>query len=222
MLEYFKNAIEIKDAFITETWTTVYMTLITALIAGFFGIILGVILSVTEEGGILENPPLHNILDKIINIGRSIPFVILIALIAPFTRFILGTTVGNAGAMVPLVVGTTPFYARQVQNALAEVDRGVVEAAQAMGFSPFKIITNVYLSEGKEGLIRSGAVTIISLIGLTAMAGAVGAGGLGKVAISYGYYRFKQDITLVATILILILVFIVQWLSNILIRLVKH
>lgn len=222
LYEYFKNSIELKEMFIDETIVTIYLTLVTALIAGFFGIILGVILSITEEGSILENATLHSILDKIINIGRSIPFVILIAIIAPFTRFLLGTTIGNAGALVPLVVGTTPFYARQVQNALAEVDKGVIEAAQAMGFSPTKIITNVYLSEAKEGLIRAGAVTIISLIGLTAMAGAVGAGGLGKVAISYGYYRFKDDITLVSTILILILVFIVQAISNIIIKLIKH
>ena len=146
----------------------------------------------------------------------------MLAIIAPITRLIAGTTIGNTAAIVPLVAGTVPFYARQVQNALSEVDKGVIEAAQAMGFAPLQIITNVYLSEAKEGLIRAGAVTIISLIGLTAMAGAVGAGGLGKVAISYGYNRFKDDITLVATILILLLVFIVQAIANLTIRLVKH
>ncbi len=221
-MSYFQNAIEIKDMLIAETFATIYMVAVTAAISAIFGIAIGVVLAITEEGAILHNQRFHSILDKLVNIGRSIPFVIMLAIIAPITRLITGTTIGNTAAIVPLVAGTVPFYARQVQNALSEVDKGVIEAAQAMGFAPIQIITNVYLSEAKEGLIRAGAVTIISLIGLTAMAGAVGAGGLGKVAISYGYNRFKDDITLVATILILLLVFIVQAVANLAIRLVKH
>lgn len=207
---------------IAETFATIYMVLSTAAISAVFGIAIGVLLAITEDGAILDSPRFHSALDKLVNIGRSVPFVIMLAIIAPITRLIAGTTIGNTAAIVPLVAGTVPFYARQVQNALSEVDKGVIEAAQAMGFAPLQIITNVYLSEAKEGLIRAGAVTIISLIGLTAMAGAVGAGGLGKVAISYGYNRFKDDITLVATILILLLVFIVQAIANLTIRLVKH
>ena len=221
-MSYFQNAIEIKDMMIAETFATIYMVLSTAAISAVFGIAIGVLLAITEEGAILDSPRFHSVLDKLVNIGRSVPFVIMLAIIAPITRLIAGTTIGNTAAIVPLVAGTVPFYARQVQNALSEVDKGVIEAAQAMGFAPLQIITNVYLSEAKEGLIRAGAVTIISLIGLTAMAGAVGAGGLGKVAISYGYNRFKDDITLVATILILLLVFIVQAIANLTIRLVKH
>lgn len=222
MSQYFQNAIELKDMFIQETIATIYMVAVTSVIAAVFGIILGVILSITEEGAILQNNKFHSILDKIVNIGRSLPFVIMLAIIAPLTRLIVGTTIGNTAAIVPLVMGTVPFYARQVQNALSEVDKGVIEAAQSMGFGPVQIITNVYLSEAKEGLIRAGAVTVISLIGLTAMAGAIGAGGLGKMAISYGFNRFKDDVTLVATVLILLLVFIVQAIANIAIKLVKH
>ncbi len=221
-MSYFKNAIELKSMFIEETFATIYMVGITAAISAVFGIIIGVFLAITEDGAILDSPKLHSVLDKLVNIGRSIPFVIMLAIIAPITRLIVGTTIGNTAAIVPLVAGTVPFYARQVQNALSEVDRGVIEAAQAMGFPPWRIVTNVYLSEAKEGLIRSGAVTIISLIGLSAMAGAIGAGGLGKMAISYGYNRFNGDVTLVATVLILLLVFIVQAISNLIIRLIKH
>lgn len=222
MGEYFKNANELKEMFVTETFATIYMVLTTSFVSGFFGILIGMALSVTEQGAILEHKKLHSVLDKIVNIGRSIPFVIMLAIIAPLTRFLVGTTIGNTAAIVPLVIGTVPFYARQVQNTFSEVDKGVIEAAQSMGFSPIKIVLFVYISEAKEGLIRAGAVTIISLIGLTAMAGAIGAGGLGKMAISYGYNRFKQDVTLVATALILLLVFLVQAASNLIIRKLHH
>lgn len=222
MSNYFQHAIELKDMFILETWATIYMVLVTSLIAGIFGILIGVLLAITENGAIKQNRALHSILDKLVNIGRSLPFVIMLAIIAPLTRLLVGTTIGNSAAIVPLVAGTVPFYARQVQNALSEVDKGVIEAAQSMGFGTAHIITNVYLSEAKEGLIRAGAVTVISLVGLTAMAGAIGAGGLGKMALSYGYNRLHDDVTLVATILILLLVFIIQAIANLAIRLVKH
>ncbi len=221
-MDYFKNAYELKDMFFDETIATIYMVAVTAIIAGIFGIILGVILSITEDKGILPKPKLHNILDKIVNIGRSLPFVLLLAIIAPITRLIVGTTIGNSAAIVPLVLGTIPFYARQVQNVLAEVDKGIIEAAQSMGFKPIDIIKDVYLGESKAGLIRAGALTIISVIGFSAMAGAIGAGGLGKLAIAYGYNRFKTDVTIVATVLILILVFIVQFIANLAIKKVSH
>lgn len=222
MSNYFQHAIELKDMFVLETWATIYMVLVTSLIAGIFGILIGVLLAITENGAIKQNRALHSILDKLVNIGRSLPFVIMLAIIAPLTRLLVGTTIGNSAAIVPLVAGTVPFYARQVQNALSEVDKGVIEAAQSMGFGTAHIITNVYLSEAKEGLIRAGAVTVISLVGLTAMAGAIGAGGLGKMALSYGYNRLHDDVTLVATILILLLVFIIQAIANLAIRLVRH
>lgn len=205
-----------------ETLATLYMVGATAVVSGIVGIIIGIILSVSEEGGIMENKTLYSILDKIVNIGRSIPFVIMVAILVKFTRMLVGTAIGNTAAIVPLSVATIPFFARQVQNALSGVDKGVIEAAQSMGFGPKDIIWSVYLPEARESLIRNSAVTIISLIGLTAMAGAIGAGGLGKVALSYGHQRFNTDITLVCTILILLIVFIVQWVSDLIIRRLRH
>ena len=165
---------------------------------------------VTREGNILENKLVYLILDKIVNVFRSIPFIILAMLLIPFTRFIIGTTIGIPGAIVPLVVATVPFFSRQVQLALTEVDKGVIEASVAMGCTPLEIIFRVYLKEGLPSLIRAGSLTIISLIGLTTMAGAFGAGGIGNVAISRGYNRFQGDVIIVSTLIMLIVVFICQ------------
>ncbi|CZQ88676.1 methionine ABC transporter permease [Trichococcus ilyis] len=219
---FLPNVSEIWDEVIQSTWETLYMTLIAGLIAGGLGVILGVILLVTQDGGILENKYLYSILDKLVNIFRSLPFIILMALIVPFTRFVVGTSIGTTASIVPLVVATVPFYARQIQNALVEVDPGVIEAAQSMGASPWEIIFRVYLKEGLPGIIRVSSVTIINLIGLTAMAGAIGGGGLGNLAITRGYNRFQNDVTLVATIIILIIVFISQAIGNALVKKVSH
>ena len=201
---------------------TLYMVTMTALIAGFLGIILGVILLITDENGLTPNHVLYNILDKLVNVFRSLPFIILLAVIYKLTRFIVGTSIGSTAAIVPLVISTIPFFARQIQNALLEVDPGVVEAAQAMGTSNLDIIFRVYLKEGLASIIRVSAVTIINVIGLTAMAGAVGGGGLGNLAISRGYNRFQNDVILVATGLILIIVFISQAIGNYLVKKVSH
>jgi D-methionine transport system permease protein len=198
------------------------MVTMTALIAGVLGIILGVILLITDENGLTPNHLLYNILDKIVNVFRSLPFIILLGVIYKLTRFIVGTSIGSTAAIVPLVISTTPFFARQIQNALLEVDPGVVEAAQAMGTSNLDIIFRVYLKEGLASIIRVSAVTIINVIGLTAMAGAVGGGGLGNLAISRGYNRFQDDVILVATGLILIIVFISQAIGNYLVKKVSH
>ena len=222
MTTFLPNVSEIWDEVLLSTWETLYMTLIAGLIAGGLGVILGVILLVTEDGGILENKHLYNVLDKLVNIFRSLPFIILMALIVPFTRFVVGTSIGTTASIVPLVVATVPFYARQIQNALVEVDAGVIEAAQSMGASPWEIIFRVYLKEGLPGIIRVSSVTIINLIGLTAMAGAIGGGGLGNLAITRGYNRFQNDVTLVATIIILIIVFISQAIGNALVKKVSH
>ncbi|MGB4794189.1 MAG: methionine ABC transporter permease [Trichococcus flocculiformis] len=219
---FLPNVSEIWDEVLLSTWETLYMTLVAGLIAGVLGVILGVILVVTEDGGILENRHLYNVLDKLVNIFRSLPFIILMALIVPFTRFVVGTSIGTTASIVPLVVATVPFYARQIQNALVEVDAGVIEAAQSMGASPWEIIFRVYLKEGLPGIIRVSSVTIINLIGLTAMAGAIGGGGLGNLAITRGYNRFQNDVTLVATIIILIIVFISQAIGNALVKKVSH
>lgn len=219
---FFENAIAIKGEFLTATLSTLYMTLVTAVFAGIIGLVLGVILILTQPGGLKEHKLLFNILDKIVNLFRSIPFIILLAVIAPITRSIVGTTIGDTAAIVPLVFGTAPYFARQVQNALSEVDSGIIEAAKAMGDSPFDIVTGVYLREGLPSLIRVSAITLISLIGLTAMAGAVGAGGLGNLALMKGYNRFNDDITLVATVIILILVYLVQGIADIITRKIEH
>lgn len=219
---YFPNVVAISDEFVEATIQTLYMTFWTALIAGILGIILGIVLVVTRPGGILESRGLFELLDKIINIVRSIPFIILLALLGTTTRLIVGTTIGEIAALVPLIAGIIPFFARQIEIALLEVDPGVIEAAEAMGTSPLGIIVRVYLPEGLAGIIRVSALTIINVIGLTAMAGAVGAGGLGNLAITRGYNRFQNDVTIMATLIILILVFFSQFVSNLLVKKVSH
>ncbi|WP_442761093.1 methionine ABC transporter permease [Paucilactobacillus nenjiangensis] len=212
------NVIAMKEQFISAIFETIYMTLFSAVIAGVLGLAVGILLVVTQPGGILEDRVSYSILDKIVNLLRSIPFIILLAVISPLTNFLVGTTVGTTASLVPLIFGIFPFYARQIQNALLDVERGVVEAAESMGSSPAEIIWRIYLREGLGDIIRVSIVTIISLIGLTTMAGAIGSGGLGDVAISIGYARFENDITITATIVILIMVFIVQtfgdWLAR--------
>lgn len=219
---YFPNVVAIQDEFVTATIQTLYMVFWTSLNAGILGILLGIVLVVTRPNGILENRPLFEFLDKVINVVRSIPFIILLTLLGTFTRFLVGTTIGETAALVPLIAGIIPFFARQIEIALLEVDPGVVEAAEAMGTSPFGIIFRVYLPEGVAGIIRVSALTVINVIGLTAMAGAVGAGGLGNLAITRGYNRFQTDVTIMATLIILVFVFISQFVSNLLIKRVSH
>lgn len=206
----FSNVIKIQDQFVKETIATLYMLFWTALISGIIGLILGILLILTNEDGLMPNRTIYSILDKIVNIGRAIPFIIMLALISPITRIIVGTIIGNKAAIVPLVAGSAPFFARQVQTAMATVNPGVIEAARSMGLAPLEIIRKVWLPESKTALIRVSTLTLISIIGLTAMAGAVGAGGLGKMAISVGYNRFQNDVILVSTLLILVIVFIIQ------------
>ncbi|WP_373470721.1 methionine ABC transporter permease [Carnobacterium alterfunditum] len=219
---YFEHVIPLKDEIIESTLQTLYMVIVTGLIAGILGLFLGVILIVTDRGGILERPRLYNVLDQIVNLFRSLPFIIMMALVVPLTRLLVNTSIGTTAAIVPLVIGTVPFFARQIQNALLEVDPGVIEAAQSMGSSPLEIIFKVYLKEGLTAIIRVSSVTIINLIGLTAMAGAIGGGGLGNLAIARGYNRFQNDVTLVATVIILIIVFISQFIGNTLVKKTSH
>lgn len=202
------------DEIVKSTIETLIMTGITGLIAGVLGIALGVLLVVTRYDGILANKVIYSILDKTVNVFRSIPFLILSMLIIPFTRLLVGTSIGLSGAIVPLTVATIPFFARQVQLALLEVDPGVIEASVAMGCTPLEIIFRVYLKEGLPSLIRASSLTIISLIGLTTMAGAFGAGGLGNLAIARGYNRFQGDVIIVATGIMLVIVFISQLIGS--------
>lgn len=204
------------------TGQTLSMMLYSGIISFVIGIVLGVVLTVTKKGGILQNKIIYGILDKIINIFRSIPFVILMAALLPFTRALAGTAIGTKGAMVPLVFGTVPFFTRQVETALAELDQGLIEAAQAMGNSPFEIIFRVYLKESIPALTRGTTITAISLVGLTAMAGAVGGGGLGDFAIRYGHQRNQTDVTWVTVLLMLILVSVLQGAGDLIIKKTRH
>ena len=204
------------------TGETLLMIAVAGLISFFIGIVLGVILVVTGKGNILENKPIYYVLEKIINITRSIPFIILLAAAIPLTRVIVGTAIGTKGSYVPLVLGTIPFFARQIENALSEIDKGVIEAAQAMGSSPFEIIFRVYLKESIPSIVRATTITFVSLVGLTAMAGSVGGGGLGDLAIRYGYQRYQVDITYVTVIILLVFVNIIQGAGNIIIKKTTH
>lgn len=201
---------------------TIYMLFISGAIAIAIGLVLGVILIVTSENGILRHRTVHQVLEMIVNIFRSIPFVILLAALIPVSRFIVGTSIGTVGAIVPLVVGTVPFFARQVESALSTVDKGLIEAAQSMGSSPIGIIFRVYLKESIPNLIRVIQITAISLIGLTAMAGAIGGGGLGDFAIRYGHQRGQNDVTYITVAVILVMVAIIQSVGNIFIKRTNH
>ena len=201
---------------------TFVMLFYSGIISFFIGGFLGVLLIVTKKFGIMENILLYEVLSKVINFFRAIPFIILLAMLVPLTRFIMGTAIGVKGAIIPLIFGTVPFFARQIESALSEVNPGLVEAAQSMGSSPIAIIFRVYLKESIAPIARGTTITIISLIGLTAMAGAVGAGGLGTYAIQSGYYRNKLDIIYVSVILLVILVGIIQALGNFVVKKATH
>ena len=193
---------------------TLQMTLRAGLISFVLGMIFGTALVVTRPGGILENKVIYQILDKVINILRSIPFIILLFCLLPLTRLISGTAIGVKGAIVPLVFGTTPFFSRQIEAALSGVDGGLVEAAQAMGNSNWQIIFSVYWKESIAAIARGTSITIINLIGLTAMAGAVGAGGLGNFAYIYGQQRNHMDDIYVTVVILVLLVMLIQWIGN--------
>ena len=201
---------------------TIYMMFISGLISFVFGVIFGVILIVTSPSGILKNRFIYTLLGGLVNIFRSIPFVILLAALIPFTRIIMGSAIGTKGALVPLVFGTVPFFTRQIESALAEVDKGLIEAAESMGSSPLEIIFRVYLRESLPGIIRGTQITFISLIGLTAMAGAIGGGGLGDYAIRYGHQRGQTDVTYVTVFIILIMVSFIQSMGTFFIKKTTH
>lgn len=188
------------------TWDTIVMTLVSTVFAYIIGIPLGVAVVLTDpKKGLLPNKAVNAVLGWIINIGRSIPFIILLVAIIPFTRLVVGTSLGVPGAIVPLVVSAAPFVGRMVEQSLAEVDASLVEAAQSFGATVWQIVVKVYLWESLPSLIRGFSITLITLLGYSAMAGTVGAGGLGDIAIRYGYQRYMVDM-MIATIIILIVV----------------
>ena len=195
-------------------WETLYMTLASTLLAYVFGLPLGVLLVVTDEKGILPCKPLKAVLDVIVNVTRSIPFLILMIAAIPFTRAITGTSIGANATVVPLVLAAIPFVGRMVESSIREVDAGVVEAAQSMGATPFQIICRVMIPEALPSLVNGAAIATTTILGYSAMAGAVGGGGLGVIAINYGYHRYQSDVMLVTIILLVIIVQILQWIGT--------
>lgn len=216
------HVVEKIPEFIECTGQTLYMFFYSGIISFVIGLILGIILIVTRKGGILENSITYAVLDKVINLLRSIPFIILLASLIPLTRLIVGTAIGTKGAILPLIFGTVPFFSRQVETALSEVDAGLIEAAEAMGTSPIGIIFRVYLKESIPSLARVTMITAVSLISLTAMAGAIGGGGLGDFAIRYGHQRNQVDITFATVIILLIIVMLLQAVGNFIIKKTTH
>jgi len=218
----FPNVVDKVPELVKCTGQTLYMLAVTGSISLLLGLVLGVVLAVTRRDGILEQVAVWTLLDRLINLFRSIPFIILLALLIPVTRAIAGTAIGTRGALVPLVFGTVPFFSRQIESALAELDGGIVEAAESMGSGPAGIIFRVYLRESFPGIVRGATITFVSLVGLTAMAGSVGGGGLGDFAIRYGYQRFQTDVTVVTVLVLLALVSAIQGLGNLIIRRTTH
>ena len=196
------------------TAETLYMVGVSTLFTVILGLPLGVLLVITDRKGLIAAPTLNQILGSIVNIARSLPFIILLVIVIPFTRLLVGTSIGVTAAIVPLSLAAIPFFARVAETGLREVDRGLVEAAQAMGCSTWQIILKVLIPEALPSLILGTALTIISLISYSAMAGAIGGGGLGDLAIRYGYQRYETDVMIATVILLIVLVQGIQILGD--------
>ncbi len=212
--QYFPNVMSKLPDFYLSIRQTIVMVAWSGAIALIIGVVLGILLVVTRDGGLMENKAVFQLWDKLINLFRSIPFIILLTGVMPLTRIIMGSAIGVKGAIVPLIFGTVPFFSRQMESALSEVSPGLVEAAQSIGNSKFEIIVNVYLKESIPQISRAVSITTISLIGLTAMAGVVGAGGLGDFAVRYGHDRNQTDVTYATIIVLVIMVSIIQLAGN--------
>lgn len=197
-----------------QTLNTLYMVFASAFFSLWIGLPIGILLTITSKGHICENLKIYKILGLVVNIGRSFPFAILMVVLLPFTRWVVGTGLGTTAAIVPLTIAAIPFIARLVETCLQEVDRNILEAAIVMGSSPWQIIRKVLLKESLPSLISAVTLTLISLVGYSAMAGLVGGGGLGQVAIQYGYQRFNIFIMTTTVILLICLVQAIQWLGG--------
>lgn len=193
---------------------TLYMTVVATLFSVVIGFVLAIILVITDDKGLNPNKTIYGILDFIINVLRSFPFIILMIAIFPLTKLIVGHTIGTTAAIVPLTVGAAPFAARVIEGALKEVDPGIIEASKSFGASTFQIVFRIMIKEAMPSIIMGITLTIISLIGYSAMAGAIGGGGLGDIAIKYGYYRFQNDVMIYTVIILIILVQVIQWIGN--------
>ena len=208
--------------FATSLWVTLIMVGISGVAGALLGIPLGVFLRLTDQGGILQNGAANKIVGWLVNAVRSTPFIILLVAIIPFTRFITGSSIGTAAAIVPLTLAAAPFIARLVETSLREVDHGLVEAAQAMGASSWQIVWKVLLPEALPGIVAGLTISFVSLTGYSAMAGAIGGGGLGDLGIRYGYQRFLPDIMLAVVVILIIFVQLVQSLGDWAVRRLSH
>jgi len=197
-----------------QLWNTIYMVITSVVLAVLFGLPLGVILTITAKGHIKQHLVVYKILSACINIARSFPFAILLVALIPVTRWVIGTSLGTTAAIVPLTIAAVPFVARLIETSLQEVDRSILEAALVMGSDPWQIISKVLIPEALPSIIAAITLTAVNLIGYSAMAGLVGGGGLGQVAIQYGYHRFNSFIMLTTVILLIILVQLFQWLGD--------
>lgn len=225
ILEYFKNNLSTTvtlDQFLQACYETFYMVFFALILGSLIGISLGVCLVTTRPGGLLENNRIYRIINPIINLVRSLPFIILLVAIVPFTKFIVGSSIGTTAAIVPLTFYVAPYIARLVENSLLEVNSGIIEAAESMGATPIQIIWYFILPEAFSSLILTLTTATIGLIGATAMAGAVGAGGIGDLAISYGYQRFDTTVTYICVIILVIIIQCVQSTGNFLARKARH
>ena len=204
------------------TWDTLLMTIVSTFFAYVIGIPLGVLCVLTSPKGLMPHRIFNMVLGWIINIGRSIPFIILLVALIPFTRFIVGTSLGVPGAIVPLVISAAPFIARMVEQSIEEVDGGLVEAAQSFGANTWQIVYKVFLREALPSLVRGFAIVFITILGYSAMAGCLGAGGLGDIAIRYGYQRYQDDVMIATVIILIVIVQIVQSACNFAARKMEH
>ncbi|MBQ5767265.1 MAG: ABC transporter permease, partial [Clostridiales bacterium] len=200
----------IRDAIITGVWETFVMTFFASLFSYAVGMPLGVLLYATSKGRLLENRPVNFIIGAIVNITRSLPFLILLVLLIPFTRFIVGQSIGTTAAIVPLTIGAIPIVARMVESSLNEVQPGIIEAATSMGASPLYTIIHFIIPEATPSLLQGGAINVATVLGYSAMAGVIGGGGLGAIALQYGYYRYQKDVLFTTVTLLIIMVMLIQ------------
>ncbi len=199
---------------IVPTYETLLMVFVSSLVAFLLGLPIGVSLYACQEGGIVENKKVFAVLDTLVNMCRSLPFIILMILLFPLSRLIVGTTIGTVATIVPLSIGASPFIGRVVENALNEVQGGIIEAVESMGASQFEILTKVVIPEALPALVSGMTLAIINILGYSAMAGAIGGGGLGDLAIRFGFHRFQTDVLIAAVIVIIVLVQCIQFTGN--------
>lgn len=200
----------IKDAIITGVWETLIMTFFASLFSYAVGLPLGVVLYSTSKGRLLENKAVNAVVGTVVNITRSLPFLILLVLLIPFTRFVVGKSIGTTAAIVPLTIGAIPIVARMVEASLSEVQPGIIEAAISMGASPLYTITHFIIPEAMPSLLQGGAINVATVLGYSAMAGVIGGGGLGAIALQYGYYRYDKPVLWTTVTLLIIMVMLIQ------------